>query len=139
MFRASEFTALPLRGLARRVTLMYAEALKPHDLTIGQYGILVGVQRNDGLGIAVLAEVISMDASTLSRLVRPLAAKGLLAIATDPGDARARRLRLTPEGAARLRRATPSWQAAQAAVRARLGDERLSALRFMIDDAYNQL
>ena len=137
--QSSDCTALRVRRLARRVTQLYDEALKPHGLTVGQFGILGNLRRSHGIGIAALADRLSSDASTLSRLIRPLAALQLLSIEPDPADARAKLLRLTDAGAERVRAAHPAWEAAQAQIRTRLGHERLNALRFMIEDAFHQL
>lgn len=132
-------TALKLRRLARRVTQIFDDALAPHGLTVGQLGTLAGLRRSRGIGIAALAEQLSTDASTLSRLVRPLERAGLLSIEPDPDDRRAKLLRLTDAGALRVRAAAPAWAGAQAQVGAMLGQSRLSALRFIVDDAFNHL
>jgi len=80
-----------------------------------------------------------LDASTLSRLFRPLAASGLLTVQPDPDDRRAKQLWLTDAGAERVRAAFPDWQAAQARISEHLGAPRLAALRFTLDDAYQHL
>ena len=131
--------AFKVRRLARRVTQLYDEALAAHGLTIGQFGILARLRRRRGIGIATLAEQLSMDASTLSRLLRPLADATLIDIRPDPDDGRAKLLWLTDAGAARARVAHPAWTAAQARIAAQLGDARLAALRFILDDAYDRL
>jgi DNA-binding MarR family transcriptional regulator len=63
-----------------------------------------------------LAEALGLDASTVSRHVRTLAAEGLVAVARDPEDGRATVLRITHAGrehlAARLRVHRASLQAA---------------------------
>ncbi|TRW17447.1 MarR family winged helix-turn-helix transcriptional regulator [Glacieibacterium frigidum] len=131
--------ALKVRRLARKVTQIYDDALAPHGLTVGQLGILAGLRRSRGVGIAALAEQRSTDASTVSRLVRPLERAGLLSIEPDPEDRRAKLLRLTDAGAVRVRAAAPAWTAAQAQVGDLLGQSRLSALRFIVDDAFDHL
>jgi len=132
-------TALKLRRLARKVTQIYDDALTPHGLTVGQLGILAGLRRSRGVGIAALADQLSTDASTLSRLVRPLERGGLLSIEADPDDRRAKLLRLTDAGALRVLVAAPAWEAAQAMVGDLLGQSRHAALRFIVDDAFTHL
>ncbi len=134
-----ECTALKLRRVARRVTQIYDEALTPHDLTVGQLGILAGLRRAHGVGIATLAERLSTDASTLSRLVRPLERMALLSVEADPDDRRAKLLRLTDAGAVRLRAAAEGWRLAQARIRETLGESRLAALRYILDDSFDHL
>ena len=134
-----ECTALKLRRTARKVTQIYDDALVAHGLTVGQLGILAGLRRSRGVGIAALADQLSTDASTLSRLLRPLERGGLLSIDADPDDGRARLLRLTDAGAERLRAAAPAWHVAQTRIADLLGAPRLAALRFILDDSFDHL
>lgn len=131
--------ALRIRKLARRVTQLYDEALAPYGLTIGQMGILANLRRSRGIGIAALAERLGSDASTLSRLLKPLASAGWISISPDPDDRRAKRLQLTDAGAEKKRAAAVGWQDAQARIGDQLGSSRLSALRFILDDSLRQL
>jgi DNA-binding MarR family transcriptional regulator len=132
-------TAAKVRRVARKVTQIYDEALAPHGLTIGQLGLLASLRRRDGIGIGALAERLSADASTVSRLLRPLAAAGLLVLDADPDDGRAKLVRITDAGHERRRAAAEGWNAAQGRVRDALGDGRLAALRFILDDAHSHL
>ena len=132
-------TAAKVRRLARRVTQIYDDALAPHGLTIGQMGLLASLSRWQGIGIAALAQRLGADPSTVSRLVRPLEAMGLIAIAPDPDDGRTRLVTLTEAGATRRRAAGTAWSAAQAEMAERLGEGRLAALRFLLDDAHERL
>ncbi len=129
-------TAAKVRRLSRRITQIYDEALAPHGLTIGQMGLLATLRRREGIGVGTLAERLSADASTVSRLLKPLLAAGLIAIDPDPGDRRARLVRLTDAGHARRAGAATGWTAAQAQVQETLGEGRLAALRFIVDDAH---
>lgn len=132
-------TAMAVRRLARKVTQIYDDALAPHGLTIGQIGLLTALQRRQGISVGALAERLAADASTVSRLLKPLANAALLTLEPDPDDRRSRLVRLTEAGHARRAAAMPGWQAAQARVAATLGDGRLAALRFLLDDAYQRL
>nr|WP_310522798.1 MarR family transcriptional regulator [Polymorphobacter sp.] len=125
--------------MARKVTQIYDDALSPYGLTIGQLGLLASLRRREGIGIGALADRLSADASTVSRLLRPLAAAGLLILDPDPADGRAKLVRLTDAGHERRRAAATGWSAAQDRVRETLGDGRLAALRFMLDDAHAHL
>lgn len=132
-------TAAKVRRLSRRVTQIYDEALAAHGLTVGQYGLLACLSRRRGTAISALAEQLAADASTVSRLVRPLEAAGLLTIGSDPDDGRSRLVRLSDEGHRRRSAAQAGWQAAQDQMATLLGDGRLAALRFMLDEAHARL
>lgn len=132
-------TALMVRRLARRISQIYDEALAPHGLTGGQISLLAALRRSRGIGIGALAAHLSADASTVSRLVRPLESAGLLVLEPDPDDGRGKLVRLTDAGFAARGRALDGWRAAQDQVRDQLGQGRLAALRFMLDDAHAHL
>lgn len=132
-------TAAKVRRLARKISQVYDDALAPYGLTIGQMGLLASLRRREGVGVRALAERLSADASTVSRLLRPLQAAGYLRVDADPEDGRAKQVRLTDAGHAIRREATAGWQAAQDSVRVSLGPGRLDALRFLLDDAHAHL
>lgn len=135
----TDCTAAKVRRLARKVTQIYDEALAPHGLTVGQIGLLASLRRSEGVAIGVLADRLSADASTVSRLLKPMLAAGYLVIDRDPDDGRTRRVRLTDAGHERRRLAAAGWNAAQDKVRVALGDGRLATLRFILDDAHQHL
>jgi DNA-binding MarR family transcriptional regulator len=130
---------MKVRRLARRITQIYDDALAPHGLTIGQLGLLAVLGRRRGLGVNALAERLGADASTVSRLIRPLEAAGLLAIAPDPNDGRAKVITITAAGFAKRAAAVEAWNDAQADVAERLGPGRHAALHFLLDDAHIHL
>ncbi len=130
---------MKVRRLARRVTQIYDDALAPHGLTVGQLGLLAQLKRRDGLAIGALADRLSADASTVSRLLKPLLSSGFVVFAVNPEDRRSRLVVLTDAGADKRRVAVPAWQGAQDMVRNQLGDGRLATLRFILDEAHSHL
>jgi DNA-binding MarR family transcriptional regulator len=132
-------TAAKVRRLARKITQIYDDSLAPYGLTIGQMGLLASLRRREGVAIKTLADRLSADASTISRVLKPLEAAGYLRVDADPGDGRSRQVRLTEAGHAIRREATVGWLAAQHKVKAALGAGRLDALRFLLDDAHAHL
>ncbi|MDZ7601813.1 MAG: MarR family winged helix-turn-helix transcriptional regulator [Hoeflea sp.] len=107
--------ALHLQRAARVVTRRFDEALRPVDLTTGQYSILVALQRQRPPGIGELATELAMDRTTLTKNLKPLERRGLLTVHTDPEDSRSRILALTETGMALLADAIPLWRQAQRA------------------------
>ncbi|MBC7521472.1 MAG: MarR family transcriptional regulator [Sandarakinorhabdus sp.] len=132
-------TAAKVRRLARKVTQIYDDALAPHGLTIGQMGLLATLRRREGVSIGALADRLSADASTVSRLLKPLLSIGYLTLEADPDDRRAKLVRLTQAGHDKRRAAAAGWNAAQASMAGALGGGRLAALHFMLDDAHHHL
>src|SRR5579875_1751174 len=124
---AKSCVAVRLRLLNRVVTNFYDEALRPLDLKVSQLNILIVTAR---LGLArptQVCEILQLDASTLSRNVKPLQAHGWVEVV--PGeDARAQPFRLTPKGKRLIEEAVPAWEEAQRRASELLGDEGISLL-----------
>jgi len=103
---------LALRQAARHATQLYDRRLAPTGLTTAQFSILAKLARLGPQSINALAAMMVMDRTTTTRAVRPLARDGLIAIA--PGeDERIRMVRITPEGAKRVKAAAARWKEAQ--------------------------
>lgn len=93
------------RALARR----YDRVLRPFGLTNGQFSVLMALNRPGRAVIADLADLLAMDRTTVTALLKPLARRGLLEIETDPKDRRTRGLALTSAGRQALVAALPAW------------------------------
>ena len=119
--------AVRLRLLNRVVTSFYDDALRPLGLKVSQLNILIVAAK---LGLARPAEVcdiLQLDASTLSRNVKPLQGHGWLEVVPDE-DARTQPFRLTPQGKRLIEKAVPAWEAAQRQATELLGDEGIALL-----------
>jgi len=112
---------LRLRKASRRVTQIYDRHLDPLGLTVTQYGLLGHLRALDGVTVGALAELLVMDPTTLSRSLKPLENKGLVASTADQHDGRARRLHITEKGASAYVAAKPAWQQAQIEIAKALG------------------
>jgi DNA-binding MarR family transcriptional regulator len=106
------------RALARR----FDEALRPVQLTNGQFSLLMSLNRKEPPGMTAVASLLAMDQTTLTAAVKPLQHRGLLKITTDQADRRARVMTLTAKGQRLLVRAVPIWKTTHAAVEDLLSD-----------------
>ena len=106
------------RALARR----FDEALRPLDLTSGQYSLLMSLNRPQPATLGAVAELLAMDRTTVTANLKPLERRGLVASAVDPTDRRSRRLSLTDDGRDLLAHALPIWTATHAHVDAEIAD-----------------
>jgi DNA-binding MarR family transcriptional regulator len=124
---ARDCIAVRLRLLNRVVTNVYDDALRPLGLKVSQLNILVVTGK---LGLAQPAKVcdlLQLDASTLSRNVERMRAKGWVEVV--PGeDARTQPFRLTAQGRRLLERAVPAWERAQMQAEELLGNEGTALL-----------
>src|SRR5262252_4799676 len=119
---ARECIAVRLRLLNRVVTNLYDDALRPLGLKVSQLNILVVAAKLGLAQPAKVCDILQLDASTLSRNVDRMEAKGWLEVV--PGkDARTQPFRLTNQGKRLLERAVPAWEKAQAQAAELLGED----------------
>jgi len=105
------------RALARR----FDDALRPLGLTNGQFSLMMSLNRPEAPAIGAVASLLAMDRTTLTAALKPLERRGLVKVASDPEDRRARLMVLTLRGRKLLARAVPVWKSTHAAVEAALG------------------
>jgi len=94
------------RTLARR----FDEALRPFDLTNGQFSLLISLNRPTPPPMGPVAGLLAMDRTTLTAALKPLERRGLVKVSPDPTDRRSRILQLTNKGRLLLARALPVWK-----------------------------
>jgi DNA-binding MarR family transcriptional regulator len=121
-------TCTALRRAARAATAAYDAALAPAGLRVTQFAILRILARLGPLPVSRLAEEAALDRSTMGRNLDPLERRGLVGLAPDPQDARARVAALTATGEAAIAAALPHWRAVEARLGARLAPGALAAL-----------
>ena len=116
------------RALARR----FDEALRPLELTHGQFSLLTSLNRPEPPTLGSVATLLAMDRTTLTANLKPLERRKLVKVAVDKEDKRSRRLAVTAAGRALLGKAFPVWKATHAAIDRELGgspDNLRAALR----------
>jgi DNA-binding MarR family transcriptional regulator len=89
----------------------------------------MSLNRPEPPAMAAVASLLAMDRTTLTAALKPLHRRGLVNIASDPTDRRARLLTLTPKGRRLLARAVPIWKSTHLAVERVLGDGEPDRLR----------
>ncbi|MCM5570353.1 MarR family winged helix-turn-helix transcriptional regulator [Burkholderiaceae bacterium FT117] len=127
-------TNFRLRQLTRRVTQFYDAELGKAGIRTTQYALLSHVLKLGPVRPGELARAMTMDASTLTRNLRPLVEAGWIEISAGP-DARSRMVTITEAGRARREAARDDWQRAQTGLEARLGRSRVLALHALIDES----
>jgi DNA-binding MarR family transcriptional regulator len=113
------------RALARR----FDEALRPLDLTNGQFSLMMSLNRPEPPGMGPVASLLGMDRTTLTAALKPLQRRGLIKLTIDPSDQRGRRARLTRKGTVLLAKAVPVWERTSLEVEALLEDGDSEGLR----------
>ena len=99
------------RRTARAVTQLYDLALQKSGLRSTQFAILVGLRKTQPVSISALAEVLTIDQTTLTRSLRLLEKERLITI-SERSTMRQRFLAVTPKGERALARCLPLWRKA---------------------------
>jgi DNA-binding MarR family transcriptional regulator len=94
------------RALARR----FDDALRPLELTHGQFSILMSLNRPVPPKMGDVAQLLSMDRTTLTAALKLLERRALVVTKPDDDDKRSRRVALTSAGQTLLLKALPLWK-----------------------------
>ncbi len=107
---------LHLQRATRVVARRFDEALRPLQLTNGQFSLLMSLNRPEAPTVGSVATLLAMDRTTLTANLKPLERRGLVTVTVDETDRRSRRLALTPAGRSLLVAAVPIWKRTHAAL-----------------------
>lgn len=121
-----------LRKAMRRLGKFYDDAIAPSGLRATQFAVLAEIAALEGPTLRELSCALVMDLSALGHTLKPLVRDGLVALMADPRDRRAKRVRLTDEGLAKIRATLPLWSDAQRRFEGLLGPERAMELRSIL-------
>jgi DNA-binding MarR family transcriptional regulator len=120
---------LHVQRAARAVARRYDEALRPLDLTNGQFSLMMSLNRPEPPGMRAVASLLAMDRTTLTAALKPLERRGLVQARIDDTDRRSRRLILMQAGRDLLAAALPVWQSRHRAIEKTLAGSDAEALR----------
>ncbi|HEY0835187.1 MAG TPA: MarR family transcriptional regulator [Azospirillum sp.] len=76
----------------------FQNAVAPHDITPGQFGVLIMIKENQGLSQSDLGAAVGIDRSTMVAVIDRLESRGLVIRAPSPNDRRSYALKLSPDG-----------------------------------------
>lgn len=138
MDRPSECTNFKLRQLARRVSQLYDAELAKVGLKTTQYSLLTHVMKLWPVRAVDLAQAMALDASTLTRNLKPLIDAGYVSVSRG-ADGRSHTIGITDAGREKRNAARSCWHAAQDHVAQRLGVENVVALHAVIDGSLQRL
>lgn len=120
---------LHVQRAARTLARRFDEALRPFDLTNGQFSLLMSLNRPTPPPMAPVADLLAMDRTTLTAALKPLERRGLVKVSPDPSDRRSRILQLTQKGRKLLARAVPVWKTTHDQVEMLLPDGAANEIR----------
>lgn len=132
--RPRDCTHDKLRRLMRRLATHYDARLRAVGLKTTQYSLLARVVHLGPIRPVDLAQAMGVDASTLTRNLKPLVAAGWVLQEAGP-DARSRLVSATDDGRQKLAEARLHWREAQSALNDLLGADRVASLHALIDES----
>jgi DNA-binding MarR family transcriptional regulator len=118
----------------RQVSRHYDAEVAKSGLKTTQYSLLSHVLHLGPLRPVDLAQAMGIEASTLSRNLKPMIAAGWLLQGEGP-DARSRLIEITDDGRKKRTEAQRHWRAAQEQLNELLGVERVMALHTLVDES----
>jgi DNA-binding MarR family transcriptional regulator len=131
-------TNIKLRQLMRRVAQHYDAEVGKTGLKGTQYSLLSYVYKLGPLRPGDLAREMKIDASTLTRNLKPMVNAGWLSL--DPGaDGRSRLVSITDAGRDKRQEAQRRWRTAQEALNSTLGVARVVELHALLDECMTRL
>jgi DNA-binding MarR family transcriptional regulator len=131
-------TNFKLRQLARRVSQLYDAELAKAGLKTTQFSLLSHVLRLGPIRPGDLAQAMTLDASTLTRNLRPMLAAGWLEVSAGD-DGRSRSVSITPAGRDKRAEAQRHWKAAQESLNQLLGLDTVRTLHRLVDSSLERL
>jgi DNA-binding MarR family transcriptional regulator len=120
---------LHMQRAARNLARLFDDALRPLDLTNGQFSLLMSLNRPQPPAMKEVASLLAMDRTTLTAALKPLERRGLVTVTQDQEDKRGRRLSLTAAGHRLLAQAFPIWQQTHADIERPFSASELARLR----------
>jgi len=127
-------TNFKLRHLMRQVARLYDAEVARSGLKTTQYSLLSHVLHLGPIRPVDLAQAMGIEASTLTRNLKPMIVAGWLVQGEGP-DARSRFIEITDEGRKKRSEAQRHWRTAQEKLNELLGVERVLALHALIDES----
>ncbi len=118
----------------------FSREIAPHGVTLQMWRVLAALQHRDDLRISDLADLTSIEISTLSRLVGKMERQGMVTRRRGPeSDGRVVAVALTPVGRATARAIVPVARRYEETALAGFTPEEAAALKRMLIRVYANL
>ncbi|WP_373293869.1 MarR family winged helix-turn-helix transcriptional regulator [Paenibacillus albidus] len=117
----------------RRISTLFARALKPYDITPEQWSVLLMIAGREGINQKEVALGVSKDQPTTARIVELLQKKGFVTKMMSPSDRRAFLLYATDQGKHLIDTTLLLEQQVTSTAFAGLKPQQLEDLRMMLE------
>ena len=129
--------------LARRVGVrigeLFERRIASSGVSVSMYRVLAVLTEHDSLRLGELGGLVSIEVSTLSRLVGGMTRKGLVSRKRPRGNARVVEISLTARGRALAGRLMPIAERCESVAVAGLAADDIARLKAYLETAYSNL
>ncbi|MCC2095866.1 MAG: MarR family transcriptional regulator [Hyphomicrobiales bacterium] len=139
MFDLSTFLPYLVNRSGVRLAVNFSQVLKPHGIGIQEWRVLAVLHVHGALRMSALAELTSIDRTTLSRLTARMQAAGLVERGRTEDDGREVRIGMTEKGQAITAQMLPHARHYEEVAVAGLSAEEVAALKDMLAKVYDNL
>jgi DNA-binding MarR family transcriptional regulator len=120
------------RRTSRAVTNFFNARMKPLELNVAQFGLLIAIANNPGRTLSTLSEAMLIDESTMARNLGVLERRGL--VESEGGRGRGgKQVNLTPEGKSLYTSGIRIWRQANATLESALDAKQVAAGRVFMN------
>jgi len=123
-----------LRKAARAITQLYDTYTHQAGVTPAQFSLLMIAFQAGELSPSAMAARAVLDRTTLTRNIRLLEQRGLIAMSVSREDRRAKVIAITAAGIKTLKAALPHWEAVQRKMVTALGKDNYDRLMQSLDE-----
>jgi len=139
MFDLGNYVPYLLNRAGVRMVNAFSRELKHFDISLGMWRVLAALWHSGEQRLVDLAELTSIETSTLSRMVGSMHHKGLITRERTGHDARAVRLGLTPDGRRMTEEIIPVAMDYEAALMRGFSSQESHQLRQMLRRLYDNM
>ncbi len=136
MFELRSYLPYLLNRVGFAVTDVFTESLAEAALTVPSWRVLAVLMSDGALRISELADLTSIELSTLSRLINTLAARGLVVRKAAKNDARVVNVALTARGRSIAAGLVPEATILEARLVEGISAAEVSQLKRLLDKLY---
>ncbi len=122
-----------------RLAEAFGKELAGHGVTLPMWRVMAALHARGTRRVGELAELTSIELSTLSRLLAAMDRRGLVERRRAEADARSVLVRLTPPGSRLTRRIIPEALRYEAVALNAFGQEEAEALKAMLRRVYENI
>ena len=133
--------SLPMALLRAREAVMecFRPMLNTHGVTEQQWRVIRVLEESGTVDASALSRMAAILPPSLTRILRALELRGVIALARDPSDGRRQQITLTDQGRALMAKVTPESAAIYAALETSIGAGRIDRLLDELDDVIAQI